>query len=214
MSSSSITESELRQAVRSRLLADASKSGGRLFEEFGIESGEARVDLALVGTQLGAFELKSDLDSFARLHNQIHAYNRVFDRVTLVTGPVYSEASLSLMPTWWGVWSAARRTDGALALRVLRKPRANPLQNRLSMAMLLWRAECLEALASHGGEAPPKRATKFELHEALARELNVRQLREAVTGFLRRRQTGFLPSIPLASDGASDAVGFALNCLA
>jgi hypothetical protein len=214
MSSSSITESELRHAVRSRLLADASKSGGRLFEEFGIEGGEARVDLALVGTQLSAFELKSDLDSFARLHNQIHAYNRVFDRVTLVTGPVYSEASLALMPTWWGVWSAARRTDGALALRVLRKPKANPLQNRLSMAMLLWRAECLDALASHGCEVLPKRATKFELQEALARELDVRQLREAVTGLLRRRQAGFLPSIPLASDGTSDAVGFALNCLA
>lgn len=214
MSPPSITESELRQAVRSRLLADATKSGGRLFEELGIEGGEARVDLALVDTQLSAFELKSDLDSFARMHNQIHAYNRVFDRVTLVTGPVYSEASLALMPTWWGVWSAARRTDGTLALRVLRKPKANPVQDRLSMAMLLWRAECIETLASHRGELPPKRATKFELQEMLARELSVRTLREAVTSFLRKRQVGFLPSTSLASDGSSDAVAFALNCLA
>jgi hypothetical protein len=214
MSTPSITESELRQAVRSRLLADATKSGGRLFEELGIEGGEARVDLALVDTQLSAFELKSDLDSFARLHNQIHAYNRVFDRVTLVTGPIYSEASLALMPTWWGVWSAARRVDGTLALRVLRKPKANPIQDRLSMAMLLWRAECIEALASHRGELPPKRATKFELQEMLARELSVRTLREAVTSFLRKRQAGFLPSTSLTSDGTSDAVAFALSCLA
>lgn len=214
MSTPSITERELRQAVRSRLLADAAKSGGRLFEELGIEGGEARVDLALVDTQLSAFELKSDLDSFARLHNQIHAYNRVFDRVTLVTGPVYSEASLALMPTWWGVWSAARRADGTLALRVLRKPKANPVQDRLSMAMLLWRAECIETLASHRGELPPKRATKFELQEMLARELSVRTLRDAVTGFLRKRQAGFLPSTSLASDGTSDAVAFALSCLA
>lgn len=214
MSTPSITESELRQAVRSRLLADATKSDGRLFEELGIEGGEARVDLALVDTQLSAFELKSDLDSFARMHNQIHAYNRVFDRVTLVTGPVYSEASLTLMPTWWGVWSATRRTDGTLALRVLRKPKANPVQDRLSMAMLLWRAECIETLASHRGELPPKRATKFELQEMLARELSVRTLREAVTSFLRKRQVGFLPSTSLASDGSSDAVAVALNCLA
>ena len=214
MSTPSIPERELRQAVRSRLLADAAKSGGRLFEELGIEGGEARVDLALVDTQLSAFELKSDLDSFSRLHNQIHAYNRVFDRVTLVTGPVYSEASLALMPAWWGVWSAVRRTDGTLALRVLRKPKANPVQDRLSLAMLLWRAECIETLASHRGELPPKRATKFELQEMLARELSMRTLREAVTSLLRKRQLGFLPSTSLASDGASDAVAFALNCLA
>jgi len=209
-----ITESELRQTVRSRLLADAAKSGGKLFEELGIEGGGARVDFALVDTQLSAFELKSDLDSFARLHNQIHAYNRVFDRVTLVTGPVYSKASQALMPAWWGVWSAARSADGTLALRLLRKPKANPVQDRLSMAMLLWRAECIETLASHRGEFSPKRATRFELQEMLARELSARTLREAVTGFLLKRQTALPSSPPLASSGTGDTVAFALNCLA
>lgn len=213
MNTTLITESDLRAAVRSRLIADATKSGGRLFEEFGIEGGEARVDLALVDTQLSAFELKSDLDSFERLHNQVHAYNRVFDRVTLVTGPTYSEASLALMPRWWGVWSAARRPDGTLALSVLRKPKVNPGQDRLSMAMLLWRAECIEALASCGGEMPSKRATRFELQEQLAQLLSVRTLREAVTRFLHQRQGGFLPATSLAAVGSSEDVALALNCL-
>lgn len=211
-----ITESELRQAVRAKLQAQAARTGARLFEELGIEAGEARVDLALVGTQLSAFELKSDLDSFARLHNQVHAYNRVFDRVTLVTGPSYSEVSLALMPSWWGVWSASRRADGSLALRVQRKPSANPVQQRLSLAMLLWRAECIETLTLHTGEAPPKRATRFELQEMLAQALSMRALREAVTGFLRARQTGALSLTSHASDDAFDAqrAVFALGCLA
>lgn len=216
MSIPPITESELRQAVRAKLQAEATKTGARLFEELGIEAGEARVDLALVSTQLSAFELKSDLDSFARLHNQVHAYNRVFDRVTLVTGPSYSEASLALMPSWWGVWSASRRADGSLALRVQRKPRVNPAQERLSLAMLLWRAECIEMLTLHTGEAPPKRATRFELQEMLARALSMRVLREVVTGLLRNRQAAVPPPIVRASDGAfdTDAAIFALNCLA
>lgn len=216
MNTPPITESELRQAVRAKLQAEAAKTGGRLFEELAIEAGEARVDLALVGTQLSAFELKSDLDSFARLHNQVHAYNRVFDRVTLVTGPSYSEASLALMPSWWGVWTASRRANGALALRVQRKPKANPVQERLSLAMLLWRAECIETLTVHTGEAPPKRATRFELQEMLAQALNMRALREAVTGLLRSRPTGAWPTAMRATDDAFDAdtAVFALDCLA
>src|SRR5258708_893703 len=103
-----ITEAELRHCVHSALTARAEAQGARVFQELQIEHGAARVDLALVSDRLEAFELKSDLDTLGRLHNQIHAYNRFFDRITLVTGPVFSEVARSILPGWWGIATVHR----------------------------------------------------------------------------------------------------------
>ena len=81
-----ITEPELRSRLKEWLSPRMRGGGVRMFEEFGVERGAARIDLAVVARQLEAYELKSDLDTFSRMHNQIHAYNRVFDRLWLEIG--------------------------------------------------------------------------------------------------------------------------------
>ncbi len=97
-----MTESQLRSALRSYLEGTSPTGAGRIVEELGIERGAARIDLALITDRLVGFEIKSDQDTFDRLSNQIHAYNRVFDEITLVTGPALLDDALRLLPPWWG----------------------------------------------------------------------------------------------------------------
>lgn len=196
---SPITESELRAFVRERLRKRASAPGARMFEELGIEWGAARVDLALVDDGLEAFELKSDLDDFGRLHNQIHAYNRVFDRITLVTGEALSDAALDVMPRWWGIWAVRRLKNGSLSLKRVRDAADNPRQESGSLATLLWREEAAAVLLDETGELPSKRASRAQLCDSIAEQVQLHSLRRQVARYLVTRQATTRPAAPAVS---------------
>lgn len=201
-----ITESELRAFVRECLSERANAPGARMFEELGIERGAARVDVALVNEGLEAFELKSDLDNFGRLHNQIHAYNRVFDRITLVTGSTLSDAALDVMPRWWGIWSVRRLKNGNLSLRTVRDAVDNPKQEIRSLATLLWREEAAAVLLDETGESPSKRASRAELCESIAEQVQLKNLRRQVARRLVSRQPLVRPVPILLTKTAESAL--------
>lgn len=200
-----ITETELRDFVREHLNARASAPGVRMLEELGLERGAARVDLALVGDGLEAFELKSDLDTFGRLHNQIHAYNRVFDRITLVTGSTLSDAALDVMPRWWGIWSVRRLKNGKLSLKRVRDAAANPRQESHSLATLLWREEAAAVLLDETGSQPPKRASRAELYESIAEKVQLSSLRRHVSMRLASRKEAVSTASPATTTLAASA---------
>lgn len=211
-----ITETELRVFVRDRLRV--ASPGARMFEELGIERGAARVDLALVGEGLEAFELKSDLDDFGRLHNQIHAYNRVFDRITLVTGAALSGAALDVMPRWWGIWSVRRLKNGGLSLKKVRPAADNPRQETRSLATLLWRDEAAAVLVTETGATPPKRASRAQLCESIGEHIELHSLRRHVARSLANRQArvqapSALPTAPAESALDDDWSHHAASCL-
>jgi hypothetical protein len=185
--SSPVSEVELRDLVRAQLACRAQAEGLRLYEELAVERGSARVDLALVGEHLEAFELKSDFDTFGRLHNQIHAYNRVFDQITIITGSVLLDAILEVMPSWWGVWTVKRLADGALVLDEIRRPGANPSQDVRSLASLLWRDEAIRLLEGEVG-AQPKKASRATLCDTIAENVGLATLRRHVAKTLVERQ--------------------------
>lgn len=188
-----LAEQELRHAVLAMLAKQAESSEARVVEELQIELGAARVDIAVISQQLQAFELKSDLDNFGRLHNQIHAYNRVFDRITIVTGPQYRQGALEVVPSWWGVIQAERLEDGAIRLIEVRAAQANQLQEPRSIASFLWREEASDAVRARLGVEPKSRAGRHELQALLAEGLVLDELKEVVTGRLRTR-TGAGPT--------------------
>lgn len=208
MSVAPISERELRDHVRERLRERASQRGAQLFEELSIELGAARVDLALVGQALEGYELKSELDDFARLHNQIHAYNRVFDEITLVVADLHANAALQVTPSWWGVVRVWRDEAGTLTSEVLRSAGRHCAQEARSLAMFLWRQEALEALEEQTGSAAPKRATRVELQERLADAMPLDALRDLVTKRLVERDPSVIkgPSQSAPSDGSSHPV--------
>jgi hypothetical protein len=210
-----ITEAELRGAVRRLLEGVVDGRDARIAEELQIEQGAARVDLAIIGDLLEAFELKSDLDNFGRLHNQIHAYNRVFDRITIVTGAQFSMAALTLMPSWWGVMQATRGPDESIEISVLRGATPNLTQEARSVAMFLWRNEAIEVLEAQTGERTPRRATRLQLHERLAEALSLSELRRTVTRQLLQREKTTTATKPELRGGSShlDASCSGFHCL-
>lgn len=182
-----ITEIELRQALWRELVPRTRSEGAKLCEEFALERGATRIDLAIFADRLEGFELKSDRDSFTRLAEQMHTYNRVFDRITLVTGPLFEEAARALMPRWWGLLVGRRLDATTITLDVVRPAQANPLQDAHSLAMLLWREEALGVLATENARAP-RAASKAILHERLAATVSVARLRVHVLNCLHLRQ--------------------------
>lgn len=186
MSESAVTEKDIRDSLRMRLSAEALVSGARVFEELTLENGAARVDFAVVADRLHAFEIKSDLDNFSRLHNQIHAYNRVFDSITMVTTQVHLAAAIQILPSWWGVQCVQRMNCSTLEVHNVRAASVHDRQDARSLAMFLWREEALLALRNANRGAPP-RANRWELAEALASAFTLPRLREVVSQALLSR---------------------------
>ncbi len=181
-----ITEFDLRDALRRELTGRTSTPAARLWEEFSLERGAARIDLAIVARQLEGFELKSDLDNFKRLADQMHAYNRVFDEITLVTGTMFEEAARALMPRWWGLVVAERDEHAVISLRVVRAAQNNPVQDAHSLAMLLWRDEAVSVL-QQAELSPPRAATRAQLYDRLVAAFSLAELRTQVIHCLYAR---------------------------
>lgn len=181
-----IEEQEIRGALLDQLSTHR-KRGNKVLEEFRIERGGARIDVAEIGKHLVGYEIKSDKDSFARFSNQIHAYNRVFDRINLVCGPVLLDVAEKIIPSWWGIVVAERLTNGSIQLSVRRNASANPMQDAFSLASLLWKEEALEALLSLDTKAP-KGESLHTLWSRLATNLSVGNIRSVVAETLLKRQ--------------------------
>lgn len=183
-----LTEIELRHALRERLRA-ALTEDAQIIEELGIEHGSARIDLAVVNGALIGYEIKSDFDSLDRLANQMHAYHRVFDELSIVTTPMFVPQVERLLPPWWGILQAHCNDAGDVGLEVVRAPSANPRQEALSLLSLLWRDEAAALLAKHGAVKVKTKLTRVMLYAELAGLVDVATLRDWVSHALRHRDS-------------------------
>lgn len=206
-----MTESLLRSALRSYLEGTLPTGAGRIVEELGIERGAARIDLALITDRLVGFEIKSDQDTFDRLSNQIHAYNRVFDEITLVTGPALLDDALRLLPPWWGMMAAECDSAGSIRLYVVREAQKNHLQEAISVAMLLWKAEAVEVLALHAARHIPARWASAKIHAMLAEVVPLNSLQRLVATKLTARETWRMPVRSEPSDDSSHPAAMSID---
>ena len=160
----------------------------RIVEEFGIEHGAVRIDIAVVNGVLHGYEIKSDRDTLLRLPEQMDAYNSVFDQVTLVVGKQHLYDAVNLVPHWWGVTVAKFGSDGSVVLNRIREARKNAQQRSVSIARLLWRSEALRIL-EEAGKADGLRSKPRELmYERLCTILDLPQLEEKVREILFFRE--------------------------
>jgi hypothetical protein len=191
----------MRKALLSRLAGNhcpaTSAMQGVVLEELGIERGLSRIDVAVVGDGLTGFELKSDFDVADRLSTQIHAFNRVFDRIHLVVSANAAPEYLAIVPRWWGVWVAVRteQDPSAISISELRAASTNPVREALSIVSLLRGDEVLALTARYAERAigtcsvalPKSRPTKGELGRYLTELLTLEELALAVATTLRER---------------------------
>jgi hypothetical protein len=180
-------DSDVRKAVKNWLGAmHAHEADTRIVEEMGIWSGSVRIDVAVINGELNGFELKSDRDNLSRLPVQADLYGRVFDRLSLVMGARHAEKAHAIIPDWWGVIVATQHDD-VVALEPIKEAQQNPTPEAFVIAQLLWREEAIQVLENFGlAKGWKSKRTKL-LHERLAAELSIVDLKGHVRRALKQR---------------------------
>ena len=138
------------RSIRKILLNDLKTEHGHdqntaIIPELSLPNGLARIDVAVVNGIMHGYELKGDLDCLNRLPGQIHAYNLIFDKITLVVGKKHVIDAIGIIPEWWGLTIAKDvGSDNDNLLFSLRNPSINPEQDINCIVNLLWKREALE----------------------------------------------------------------------
>ncbi len=186
---------DVRLAIRAQLEVEhAGDDDTLIVEEMGVWSGSVRVDVAVINGALSGFELKSARDTLARLPQQAHFYSEVFDRMTIVTAENHLSGCLSLLPDWWAVLIAHDQSDGTVNLTSFRDGQANPSQNALQIARLLWKAEAVAVLDKHGLAKGYRSKPADELHHRLTTVMPLETLKNEVRSCLKGRPNWLSPS--------------------
>lgn len=198
-------EATVREALRRALLAQQT-TRSKAVDEFWLPRSHERVDIALIGRLMTAFEIKSEQDTLQRLPRQADAYARVFDRCTAVVAERHHDGAVALLPAWWGITTVS--VNGHVAFDEVRKARPNPSVDPEVLVRLLWRDEVSAALTAMG-QCPPKSASRSSMWHALLEAVGVKELRRIVRQTLLRRSlsAGRIPSRRLTQPSAASGAG-------
>ena len=124
--------------------------GALALPEFRVNSSKA--DFLVVGRDLHAFEIKSDVDNLDRLETQLRDYQAIAPRVSLVAPPRLA-ARVAESQEWDAIGVSTLASDGSIETW---RPALADASSLSSVAMLrsLRRPEYLAALASLGHQIP------------------------------------------------------------
>ncbi|MGL5220719.1 MAG: sce7726 family protein [Plesiomonas shigelloides] len=180
---------DVRKAVHSKILKDHHKDPHTLIiDEFTMNLGASRADIAVINGIMHGYELKSQRDNLLRLPSQIEHYSSIMDKVTLVVSECHAESAINMIPDWWGVKIVTQGLRNGIHLKTIRTDRKNPNVNKLSLAMLLWKDELLLILEQLGKERGLKSKPRRVLWSILADTLSINELRSTVRETLKARK--------------------------
>lgn len=168
------------------VIEHAHERDARLVEEMGVWSGSVRIDLALINGSLSGYELKSDSDTLERLPRQLAIYGRVFDYLHLIVGRKHLEKAQKILPDWWGI-KIAIQGDCGIKLLPHRAPALNPSPDPYLIAELLSKDETIGVLQKFKLDKGWRSKKIRLIHEHLARELELRDLKDEVRAVLKAR---------------------------
>lgn len=142
---------DIRKRLHERLRKVHPQAENRIVDELGLCLGVARIDVALINGMLHGFEIKSEKDTLKRLPEQTVVYNKIFDRVTLVSSAKHIEKVYDIVPRWWGLMEArqSKRSTSAV-ITTIRPATPNSSVEPRAVVQLLWREEVLEELVKIG----------------------------------------------------------------
>jgi hypothetical protein len=180
-------DSDVRRAVKASLGAEyAHDADTRMVEEMGVWSGSVRIDIAIINGALTGYELKSDRDTLERLPRQLALYGRVFDYLHLIVGKRHADHAERLLPKWWGIRIAVASGD-EVELIPHRAPAPNPSPDPYLIAELLSKDEAVGVLEALGLDKGWRSKKIRLIHERLANEMPLDELREKVRTALKKR---------------------------
>jgi hypothetical protein len=206
-----LRDREIRSALRSKLRAlHAQDPDTAIIDELSLCQGESRIDVAVVNSSLGGYEIKSDRDTLTRLARQSETYALCFDTLTVVVGGHHVRDCEKRLPYWWGIWEAVRTPD-AVKIESRREPQKNPKVSPDRLVQLLWKNELIESLGELGLTAPPK-AQRRELWAVLASGSPPGELSRIVRDRIRARGDWRSAPTPFRCGGSSRSVASSQRC--
>lgn len=185
MSMVPVTEVEMREFVRATL--EPGPGVSRVIDEF-VVGERGRIDIAVLGERLRGFELKSDLDTLARLPRQMAVFSEVFDYCTLVVTDKHLPKARQLLLPGWGLSVVRRQDDVSLRYLEIRQAKLAGRIDSFSLASLLWRDEVLHALESLNASRGVRSKPRDILWNRLAEIATPDELRTIVLSALTARQ--------------------------
>jgi hypothetical protein len=197
----------IRIALRTALEKDIekinlnSKHPLKIFEEFGVRHGMARIDIAVINDIMHGYEIKSDRDTLKRLLEQMNEYNTVFDKITLVVGRRHLYNAINIIPDWWGIMIAKIDKSENVAFYNIRKADDNPEQIGVSIARLLWRGEALQILEDQNKAKGFRSKPRDLIYKRLASVLDTETLKDKVKDTLLVSRKDWRSDVQLMSSG-------------
>lgn len=178
-----MTEAVVRDSLRELVLEQATGTAEAVYE-FWVPRSHERADVAVIGTSIDGFEIKTERDTLKRLPRQAEAYTRIFDRCHAVLAHRHVDKAMEVLPTWWGILVIG--IDGAPTFTRLREADANQGVDPEILVRLLWRDEVYAALSGLG--VPPEAgAGRSRMWSQLLGLLDLDALKSIVCDALLRR---------------------------
>ena len=159
----------------------------RVIDELGIFEGKYRIDIAVVDGYLSGYEIKSQEDNLDRLQSQQAAYNKVFDRLTLVADEQHVKEAMKVLPSFWGLMVAGIR-DGIPYVEEIWPPRQNPEVDPYAICQLLWKEEAMSILQERKLSSGLWTSRRKVLWEKLSLALELNELKQIVRETLKQRE--------------------------
>lgn len=137
-----LNDQDIRKALIG-FLTNKQPKPKKVLEELRVHNSNAIADVVTIHQSLHCYEIKGDNDSINRALQQAIYYNKSFPKITLVTTKKYEKLALKKLPHFWGI-IICKHTSNSIVLSYLRKATNNPLIEKKSALLSLWKSELEE----------------------------------------------------------------------
>ena len=156
----------------------------RVFDEKII--GKSRADfIAVTDSTITGYEIKSDLDSYARLKSQVREYNKFCDFCYAVVGKSHQKGIVKHIPEFWGILVISKEY-GKTEVYEMRPPDMNPKDTTDNKLSILWKKE-IQNIAKKNGLPKYHDRNKKYLMRMLREMIPQKELMLALTNELFER---------------------------
>jgi len=150
-----LNDATIREALLRKLARQRSRPRAVL-QELHVHDGKAVADVVALHSEAHCYEIKGATDRIERITSQGIHYNASFRRITLVTTKGNLPQAKKLAPRFWGI-ILANSEDGLVRFRHVRAARLNPLFEKESAALTLWKSEMLQLVPNLRAERKPRK---------------------------------------------------------
>jgi len=158
-----------------------------------LRAGTSKADVVVLNGTSTVYEIKSELDSFARLASQIASYQKVFDKVVVITSEERIAELKTLVPPSVGIDVLTKRYQ----IHTERGPVSSP--EKLDQAMIfdtLRKEEYREILTKHFGSIPAvPNGRAYSVYKRLFCQLSPSVAHDEMVRILKRRTDAQLLSM-------------------